>query len=404
MLFSLAGRVATSSGAVGISLCVLFGCALVGCGGDAPRYASEGMGQNSEPFVNGGDDRLEYFELAEPAQRAALERFTVALMTDNTAAAVASGHVGVLPTWGQLSRLCDGEPFVDQPVAAFCSGVLVDYDLVLTSGHCVDVIPLENLRIAFDYFYRDTGAIALNEGDLYEVERVVVSRRDEAPPEATSERLDFAWLQLKKPAQPPHQPAPIFTRSRGAAPNEPVISIGAGGGVPIKWDEGGHVQNTRSNVDDYFIADTDTSQGSSGGGIFDTELALLGNLARGAPDFERTDAGCFVTSSQADPAAAQEQFTYAHRAVEALCATGSRSVLCDSTCTEPCQAAAFAVDVESETEADDSGCAFAPRTSPNPGAEAARGSLGLALALGASALLRRRSRPLRVRTRHELGA
>jgi hypothetical protein len=306
-------------------------------------------------------------------------------MTDNTAAAVTRGDVGVLPTWGQLNRLCDGEPFGDQPVAAFCSGVLVDYDLVLTSGHCVNVIPLEHLRVAFDYYYRDRGDIAASEADVYEVSRVIAARRDEAPQTEAGERLDFAWLELAEPARPPHQPAPIFTRSRGASPNDPVISIGAGGGVPIKWDEGGHVQRTRSGVDDYFIADTDTSQGSSGGGIFDSGLALLGNLARGAPDFEPTEAGCYVTSTESEPAAAQEQFTYAHRAVEALCATGSHSVLCDPSCAEPCAAAVFGVGPESDGTSDDSGCALVGARS------VARGGSGLLFALGLGALVRRRS-------------
>ena len=43
------------------------------------------LGLHAEPFVNGGDDRLEYFELSDPAQRAAFEEFTVVLMTESAA-------------------------------------------------------------------------------------------------------------------------------------------------------------------------------------------------------------------------------------------------------------------------------------------------------------------------------
>jgi Trypsin-like peptidase domain len=374
-------------GASGTSLGSLFLGSLVGCGAGSPQDVTWSVGQSSQAFVNGGDDRREYFELSEPSQRAALERFSVALMTNGTASALVSRHVGALPTWRQINQLCDGEPFGDQPTAAFCSGVLVDYDLVLTSGHCVNVIPLESLRVAFDYYYREAGDIAVEEDDIYPVERVVVARRDDASPEDAGERLDFAWLELKDPARPPHQPAPTYTRSRGVNPYDPVISLGAGGGVPIKWDEGGHVQRMRSDFDDYFIADTDTSQGSSGGGVFDTGLALLGNLARGAPDFERTREGCYVTSTESDPTAAQEQFTYAHRAVEALCQAGSDSVLCDPTCAEPCDAAALGgALLESEDAPDDSGCAV------TPGAARARSPLELLLAVGLGSLVRRRSR------------
>jgi V8-like Glu-specific endopeptidase len=322
------------------------------------------LGQLSRAFVNGGDDRREYFELADPSQRAALEQFTVALMSDSAAAAVASGNVGVLPTWGEANALCDGEPFGEQPTAAFCSGVLLDWNLVLTSGHCVNALPQASLRVAFDYFYRSEGELATREEDVYGIASVVVARRDEAAPDDQGERLDFAWLELDRPAQPPHRPAATYTKSRGAHESDRVISIGAGGGVPIKWDEGGRVRYTRSDFDDYLIADTDTSQGSSGGGLFDENLVVLGSLARGAADFARTEAGCYVTSTESDPSAAREQFTYVHRAVEALCDTGSTSILCNPSCSEPCDAGALdAFDPRSGENAGDGGCALvsAPR-------------------------------------------
>jgi hypothetical protein len=307
-------------------------------------------------------------------------------MTEDAAAAVVAGHVGVLPTWGQINQLCEGERFSDQPAAAFCSAVLVDWNLVLTSGHCVDIVPVDSLRIAFDYFYRDPGDLALTEADVYAVQRVIVSRRDGATLNDAGERLDFAWLELAEPARPPHRPAPAYTQRRGAEPSDAVISIGAGGGVPIKWDEGGHVQDIRADFDDYLVADTDTSEGSSGGGIFDDDLALLGSLARGAADFEPTPAGCYVTSTESEPSAAREQFTYVHRAVEALCATGSVSVLCDPSCEQPCDAGLLDPSGSSDADSNDSGCTLSPRA-------ARRAPVGLWLALGLGALVRRRSRP-----------
>src|SRR5690606_31484318 len=142
MLNSLAETVATCTRAVGVSFATLslstaargvsiaaLGAsiaALGGCGSAAPEGVSPALGQARATFVNGGDDRREYYELSEPFQRAALERFTVALMTDSAAAALTSGHVGALPTWQEVNGLCDGEPFAEQPAAAFCSGVLVD--------------------------------------------------------------------------------------------------------------------------------------------------------------------------------------------------------------------------------------------------------------------------------------
>jgi hypothetical protein len=353
----------------------------VGCGVAAPVGSVE-LGRQAEPFINGADDRLEYFELADPAQRAAFDEFAVVLMTESAADAVADGHARELPTWGDVNQLCDGEPFGAQPSAAFCSGVLVDWDLVLTSGHCVDAVPLAELRVAFRYYYVAQGELAMQPEDIYGVARVIAPRRDPAVDADQGERLDYAWLELAESARPPHRPAPVFTRSQGVEESDPVISIGAGGGVPIKWDGGGHVRSTRASYDDYFIADTDTSQGSSGGGVYDEQLAVVGSLARGAADFIRSPAGCFVTDVEPDPSLAREQFTYAHRAVEALCAEGSSSVLCDDACEQPCDAGLL--EPRPRARRDDSGCAF---TGPLQGSR--RAALML-LGVASCALAKRR--------------
>ena len=303
------------------------------------------------------------------------------LTTASAAEALAAGRSDALPTWRQVNRLCEGEPFAEQTSGAFCSGVLVDWRLVLTSGHCVDAVPLEDLRVLFGYYYDSPEQLALGEADIFGVEQVVASRRDEEVPGDQGERLDYAWVELSEAAPAPHRPAAVYTRGPGVAAGDPVISVGAGGGVPIKWDAGGHVQDTRAEFDDYFIADTDTSQGSSGGGVFDAELRVVGSLARGAADFSRTDAGCFVTNQESDPALALEQFTYAHRAVQGLCETGYASPLCEDACEEPCETSLRPAPAP-ESDSDD-GCALRPVRS---------GGWSVALpALGALVLLRRRA-------------
>lgn len=340
----------------------LIGAAAWGCGGGGAEGGALEAGRHEQRFVNGEDDRREYFELSDPFERAALEQFTVVLTTEGAAEALVSRRLQALPTWRQVSRLCDGEPFMDQPAAAFCSGVLLDSDLVLTSGHCVDAVPLDTLRVAFDYYYTAEGELAVEGEDVYAVEAVLAARRDDEPASAGGERLDYAWLQLSEPALG-RRPARAHTRAPGAERDDPVISIGAGGGVPLKWDAGGRVQDTRAAVLDYFIADTDTSQGSSGGGVFDQDLAVLGSLARGAVDFTRTDAGCFVTATEADPAEASEQFTYVHRAVEGLCESGFDTGLCDDHCEQPCDASTGAGARQANGGGDD-GCALAAGSEP----------------------------------------
>ena len=108
----------------------------------------------------------------------------------------------------------------------------------------------------------------------------------------------------------------------------------------MKVDDGGTVRDLREEKADYFVADTDTSFGSSGGAALDGRLALTGILARGGPDIEMTADGCWRMIRQPAGAAAQEQFSYTQRAVEGLCARGeSVSSLCRAGCEDPCGAA-----------------------------------------------------------------
>ncbi len=357
----------------------------VACSASPPsaERRDEEIGQARQRYVNGEDDRREYFELADENLRYGLERFAVALTSSRVSALLARGDTSRIQTWGELDGLCSGEPFEEQPAAVFCSGVLVDWDLVLTSGHCVDVLPVSSLRVVFDYYYRAPAELAVSESSVYEVSEIITAANDGS---FGSERLDFAWLRLSEVVGAPYHPAAVYSAQSGVEVADPIINISAGGGVPLKLDAGGHVQDNRAGLFDYFVADTDTSQGSSGSGAFDADLALVGTLARGAPDFVQTDAGCFTTDRGLDPAEAIEEYTYAHRAVEALCETGIDSVLCDMGCEQPCNAA----DTPPPRARDDGGCMLGGGGAPE---QDMPGSALLAPLVAALALLFRRRQP-----------
>lgn len=290
-------------------------------------------GQAEQAFINGEDNRLEYFELSDAKDRSLMEESIVALVSDGAARQLSRGNVAGVPTWGEVNGLCPGEPFRNQPSAAFCSGVLVDWDLVLTSGHCIDILPLNNLRVIFNYYFEQPGQLALTRDDVYRVQEVVLAKDDQG---RSDERLDFGWLRLDGPVRPPHFPAAVRTRAPEVELGDAIVAINSGGGVPFKLDAGGQVRDLRAGADDYFVADTDTSEGSSGGPAFNSERVLVGTLARGAPDFI-DKAGCLTTDREQDPRFAREQFTYAYRSVAALCEVDPERWLCDSSCETDCE-------------------------------------------------------------------
>lgn len=297
-----------------------------GCG------AAPGLDVKQAAVVYGSDDRLDYFDVTSPTERALMADSVVALIPRGAIRTADDGAITFdVPSWGEASDLCPGEPFADQPSAAFCSGVLIDRDLVLTAGHCVHVLSLSDFVVAFGYYYASPQLVATTVGDLSVPIEVVSEVVD--PGGGEGPRLDYAVLRLQQPAGVPRHPTSISAGQPPVADGDPLIAISAGGGVPLKMDAGGQVLDARSDTLDFFTASTDTSDGSSGGGAFDPKGALLGVLARGAPDFQQTPAGC-QTTARLPETAASEQYTYARRAVDDLCAQyPNASTLCPGGCT-----------------------------------------------------------------------
>lgn len=319
-------------------------CAVAACLPAAPGT------EKSSAIVHGLDDRREYYEVVDTDAAATLARSMVALLPASSI--TEAGEISA-PSYGSAAGLCPGEPFAAQPAAAFCSGVLVDWDLVLTAGHCVRLFALDDLRVVFGYYNDAPGAIAMNGGDVLPAAEIVAEALD---PSGVEPRLDYAWVRLARRVSPPRRPAAVHAAAPPVGVGMPVVSMGTPGGTPAKIDTGGQVRTVREPWFDYFVADSDTSAGASGGAAFDDNGALLGVLARGGDDFvPHPDMDCNVTVRAAREIA-DEQFTYAHRALQGLCAKRpGASSLCRAACQGICEALPPATDASIAA-----GCAVVP--------------------------------------------
>jgi MYXO-CTERM domain-containing protein len=326
--------------------------------------------------VHGADDRREYFE-APAGARERLEQSAVALMPKSSL----RGHelAPDVLSWADKDGLCTNERFAQEPAAAFCSGVLVDWDLVLTAGHCVRALSLRDLAIVFGYYYSGQSELTLGPGDVFDAVEIVAEALD---PAGVEPRHDYAWLRLSRPVSPPRQPAPLALH----APLEvgvPLLALSTPGGVPFKADSGGHVSDARAPLLDFFTADTDTSHGSSGGGAFDEQLSLVGVLARGGEDFVQTDQGCLTSFSLPDSAPSEEQYSYTTGALQALCAKDPHRSLCRADCGDPCEALPRQ---QNSASARALSCSLSPPGNPSPSSW-----LFLAVLATGQALRRRRA-------------
>ena len=287
-------------------------------------------------IVYGVDDRREYFQMEAPEIRARIEGSMVALIPKTALFREGSSEAITARSWREAANLCEGEPFAEQPAAAFCSGVLVDWDLVLTAGHCTRTLATRAFAVVFGYYYQQAGKLTVAPEDVFDVAGIVSERTGQP---GTRPRTDHAWLRLDRPAQPPRQPAPLrrATASRLRV-GTPILFVGASGGVPLKADQGGTIASLGGPWFDYFVANTDTARGASGGGAFDGEQALLGILERGSPDFRAGPMMCNETVREPEDQSAEE-LTFAARALEELCARSpAASSLCRPDCGDPCLA------------------------------------------------------------------
>ena len=269
--------------------------------------------------VYGVDDRQDVYAHPDAALQALTRASIVALVDPGNLDTSDPDNIQVVgPPLSLTQALCPDERFRDQPTGALCSGTLIDDDLVLTAGHCVESQrDCEGLRFVFNYLLEGEDEFAtITSDDVYGCNALVVQELTNAP-------MDFAIVQLDRPVSAPHAPAPVHLVDEALEEEAPVTVIGFGSGLPAKIDTGGRVLDPRADTLDYFRATTDTFGGNSGSGIFNADNEVVGILVRGAPDYT-FDGGCQVVNELDDDGDfwGGEDSTYVMRAVEALCATG----------------------------------------------------------------------------------
>lgn len=247
------------------------------------------IGELRQPIINGEDDRREVYQVESEVLQARARQSVVALASPRSLGYDAGGLVSVHgPTLGEAQGLCSGEAFAEQPVLAWCSGVLVDDDLVATAGHCLGSSLLEaaltcrDMALVFGFLYAAEGQLAqLSVDDVYRCRDVAAWSYSDDP-----NVPDLAVVQLDRPVVGGLAPASVADVE--AELGQRVNLIGFGSGLPAKIDSGG-VVTLPAGSGEYFRSDTDTFGGASGGALFDDAGRVLGLHVRGQPGWASTE-------------------------------------------------------------------------------------------------------------------
>jgi uncharacterized protein (TIGR03382 family) len=262
---------------------------LVACGSPEQVF----VGELEAPVVYGVDDRLEVFNHPDPdLQRVARESIVALVPTFRINRESDGIYSFTTISLKDERNLCDDEPFGNQPVAASCSGVLLDDDLVLTAGHCISQSrPCTAFNYVFDYYLEGPNQLApIRDEDVYSCQEVVLEL--DAP--ATDLTPDFAIIQLDRPVEGGHQPVTVRPAS-ALDEGDPIAMIGFGSGLPAKIDAGAVVADPRAENLDFFVVNLDAFEGHSGSATFDSNDRLAGILLGGrVPDYVLASGeGCY---------------------------------------------------------------------------------------------------------------
>ncbi|MBN9682501.1 MULTISPECIES: trypsin-like peptidase domain-containing protein [unclassified Corallococcus] len=304
--------------------------------GPAPESGSPeqqpALNESSAPVVYGNDDRFDVYAHPSAALRERAQQSTVALLfpediDDSNPNNVVLSDV-TLDDW---ENLCTDQRFRNDPAPAFCSGTLIDDDLVLTAGHCVETAAdCRDTRFVFKFYKTAENTLeTLTTQDIFSCKSIVTRKLVESG----DRYVDFAIIRLDRSAAPRFTPAPIRPGNDALAVGQNVAVIGSGSGIPFKIDSGGSVRENNASFKDYFIATTDTFAGNSGSGVYETaNNTVAGILVFGDEDYvPRSGAGCNVVNVCQESACGGEGVIYVNQAISAFCAANTSVRLCNTT-------------------------------------------------------------------------
>ncbi|MBN8232679.1 trypsin-like peptidase domain-containing protein [Corallococcus macrosporus] len=311
---------------LGTLLCTL---SLVACGPapEAEPTDTTPLGTEKQPVVYGTDNRTDVYAHANATLRARAQQSTVALMNPSDFNATNINNVTFnASTLRSAYNLCTSERFLDDPTPAFCSGTLIDDDLVLTAGHCItSASACTSTRFVFNFYRTAAGTLqTVTTADIFSCKEIVARQQGTVG----GRNLDFAVVRLDRPATPRFTPAPIRAGNAALPVGTNVTVIGSGSGIPFKIDSGGSVRDARAGTLDYFVGTTDTFGGNSGSGVYENNgYTVAGILVRGETDY-KASGSCNVVNTCTETGCRGEDITYVRPAIDEYCGVATSTRLC----------------------------------------------------------------------------
>ncbi len=234
--------------------------------------------------VYGTDNRMDLYQVTNSLHKT-LAGSTAGMIPVNQikkGSAANTFEIVNFKTLGQAENICQGEAFVDQPVAPICSGFLVGPDLLVTAGHCYKSFSTpeqvcKSFAWVFDFNKKSASAnptknISLN--NVYLCKSIVEAQ--------LSPTMDFSIIRLDRKVV---GRAPLKIRDSGkVSSSAELVVIGHPTGLPTKVSPNGKV--TKNSEATTISTTLDTFHGNSGSAVFDAKTGQVeGILIQGKTDY-----------------------------------------------------------------------------------------------------------------------
>ncbi len=238
------------------------------------------LSESVQKVVYGDDSRLDYYQLSQEDIMSERVMHSTGLLVRPSLITIQGQRVLLgNETLGEAQNLCQDEQFVSQPEPGHCSGALIDSDLFLTAGHCIDnQEDCDNTRIVFRSLYTSPNELyPTTVQDLYSCAEIITRRNDGEG--------DYAVIRLDRQVSGGLEPAPVWSSVDPLPLGTPITLIGGPNGIPVKTDKQGRVTNSGSSSRITFGVSVDAFGGNSGSGLYSEDGQIVGILVQGRTDY-----------------------------------------------------------------------------------------------------------------------
>ena len=285
--------------------------------------------QARQSVIYGEDTRQDVYELNDFELEQKARRSILAMFDSQSLQISSDGSVSIRGgTLSQRYRLCTDQRYRNQIAASSCSATLIDNDIIVTAGHCIESqAECETKSFVFGYLMDNADRLAaINREQVFSCQQLLSQINTPA--------LDYAFVKLDRAVDPAiGEPSPVIQSTEPLSQGEPLVMMGFPSGLPLKVDNGGFVSDPRGATPplNYFKGTVDAFGGNSGSGVFNAAGEQVGILVRGETDYVQSGRCNVVNELSEDrgPGDDAEEITYLSRALSALCDSGYPSeVLC----------------------------------------------------------------------------